>query len=491
MPQNDKENKKLWSGRFLKQIDPLVEQFNASIDFDQELVYEDILGSLAHANMLNHHNIISTQEHDQLQKGLLEIANNVAQGKISFQIEDEDIHMNIERLLLQNIGEVAGKLHTARSRNDQAALDTHLYLRKQLLIVMQLLIQLQKTLLQLANEHSEIIAPGYTHLQRAQPIYLAQHWLAYVAMLQRDIERLQANWKHINLSPLGACALTGTSLPTNRQYTAELLGFDGIYENTLDAVSDKDFIIEFLSAASLIMLHLSRLSEEIILWSSSEFNFISLDDAFSTGSSIMPQKKNPDVPELARGKTGRVYGALFSLLTIMKGLPLTYNKDMQEDKEPLFDTVKTLKQVLSVYSPLLDSLKINTETLQQAAHSGFLNATALAEYLVKQGMSFRNAHEVTGKLVSFCINANLNLDELPLPEMQKFSSIINQDVFQYINIKNCVTQCNKEGNSEETLLQKQLLDYENKLKVNKTWLLTKQDQILVAYSRFSFQDFYT
>ena len=335
----EKMKAKLWSGRFNKQTHSEVEKYTASIEFDSELAYEDILGSLAHAAMLAHSGIITADESKQLQQGLNKIAENLALGDAAFSIEDEDIHMNIERILGAQIGDLAGKLHTARSRNDQVALDLHLYLRKKIIVITELLFQLQKTLFDMANQHKAVILPGYTHLQRAQPITLAQHWLAYVAMLQRDIDRLKSCWTRVNQSPLGACALAGTTFPIDKEYVANALGFDGIYINTLDAVSDRDFVIEFMSAGSLIMMHLSRMSEELVLWSSQEFNFITFDDAFCTGSSIMPQKKNPDVVELGRGKTGRVYGALFTLLTIMKGLPLAYNKDLQEDKEPLFDVV--------------------------------------------------------------------------------------------------------------------------------------------------------
>ena len=391
-------NRKLWGGRYTAQTNSEVEQYTASINFDVELAYEDILGSMAHAKMLSQCGILTIEENQKLQQGLQDIAKKIAHDQLQFRIEDEDIHMNIERILTESVGNVAGKLHTARSRNDQVALDMHLYLRKQIVGIVELLICLQGTLLTLAKQHVRTILPGYTHLQRAQPIYLAQHWLAYVSMYQRDRERLKNIWSRVNESPLGAAALTGTSFPIDRHYVADELGFDGIYFNTLDAVSDRDFIVEFLSAAALIMMHLSRMSEELILWSSQEFNFISFDERYCTGSSIMPQKKNPDVVELGRGKTGRVYGALFAVLTMLKGLPLAYNKDMQEDKEPLFDVIKTLLQTLSIYSPLLSTLKINKDIMRQAANHGYLNATILAEYLVKKGMCFRAAHEIVGKL---------------------------------------------------------------------------------------------
>lgn len=421
---------KLWGGRFSGSTDPKVEAFTASIHFDKALVFDDILGSLAHARMLAHCGIITPEEGELLQQGLQTIAQKAQNKALTYLQTDEDIHMNIERLLHQEIGDVAAKLHTARSRNDQVALDLHLYLRRQTVEVVALLFALQQSLINSATLHRLVILPGYTHLQRAQPVYLAQHWLAYAAMLERDIDRLKCSWQRLNQSPLGAGALCGSTFPIDKDYVANLLGFDGVYLNTMDAVSNRDFVIEFLAASTMIMMHLSRLSEELILWSSQEFNFISLDDAFCTGSSMMPQKKNPDVAELARGKTGRVYGALFTLLTLLKGLPLTYNRDLQEDKEPLFDTVNTLCSTLSVYDGLLNSLKINEDAMRAATENGFLNATALAEYLVKKGIGFRFAHEIAGKLVAHCLLKNCRLDDLALVEMREFSSLIEQDVYQ-------------------------------------------------------------
>ena len=465
--------KKLWSGRFNKATASEVDAFNASITFDQQLALDDIQGSLAHAQMLAHCNIISQKEYDKIKAGLLEIAQDYTDGKLDFAISDEDIHMNIERHLTDKIGDAAKKLHTARSRNDQVALDVHLYVRRQILATLDLITQLQATLLDLAQAHTTTILPGYTHLQRAQPIYLAQQFLAYIAMLERDSQRLQNNWQHANQSPLGACALAGTSLPTDRHYVAALLGFDGIYHNTLDAVSDRDFVLEFLSNASLIMMHLSRFSEELILWSSQEFNFITFDDAYCTGSSIMPQKKNPDVAELARGKTGRVYGALFSLLTTLKGLPLAYNKDMQEDKEPLFDTVKTLQTTLSIYKPLLATLKVNKENMRKAVDLGHLNATALAEYLVKAGIPFRNAHEIVGKLVAHCLNKSCRLDDLSLEELKQFSPEIHDDVFAALNIE-IIVKAHDLGNSKhESALVQELQIAQDKIGARQAWLQEK------------------
>lgn len=467
-------SKKLWSGRFSKATAKEVDAFNASITFDQQLALDDILGSLAHAKMLAQCQILTGQEHELIKQGLIEIAKIHAQGQLDFNLHDEDIHMNIERHLTEKIGAAAKKLHTARSRNDQVALDLHLYMRDQIINLIELLSELQSTLLTLAEAHTHTIIPGYTHLQRAQPIYLAQHWLAYIAMLQRDIERLQTNYLHVNQSPLGACALAGTSLPIDRHYTAQLLGFEGIYHNTLDAVSDRDFIIEFLSAASVIMMHLSRMSEELILWSSQEFNFISFDDAYATGSSIMPQKKNPDIAELARGKTGRVYGSLFSLLTTLKGLPLAYNKDMQEDKEPLFDTVKTLTMTLSIYKPLLATLKVNKDNMRKAVDFGHLNATALAEYLVKTGMPFRNAHEVVGKLVAHCLTKSCRLDNLSLDELKQFAPEINNDVFAALNIENIVKAHDLGNSKHESLLAQQFIVFKQYLMNTKAWLSSKK-----------------
>jgi argininosuccinate lyase len=478
-------SKKLWAGRFEKQTHPDVDHYTASILVDRKLVFDDILGSLAHTLMLEHCGIINSAESNQLQEGLRQIAQRVAENNVTFRIEDEDVHMNIERLLKEAIGDVAGKLHTARSRNDQVALDMHLYLRKHTLMIIDLLIQLQRTLLHMAKQHDSVILPGYTHLQRAQPIYLAQHWLAYVSMIQRDVERLQESWKRVNQSPLGACALTGTTFNIDRHYVASTLGFDGIYLNTLDAVSDRDFVIEFLSASSLIMMHISRLSEELILWSSQEFNFITFDDAFCTGSSIMPQKKNPDVVELGRGKTGRVYGALFAMLTLLKGLPLAYNKDLQEDKEPLFDVIHTLEKTLALYHPLLSSMKINTEVMRQAADEGYLNATALAEYLVRRGMTFRNAHESVGKMVAFSMNKNCRLEDLSLTEMKDFSACISEDVYHILSTQAAISACDMAGHTTGSLLKTELMLRNEAVSVSQTWLLEKNNLLENVYSRFA------
>jgi argininosuccinate lyase len=468
-------NNKLWSGRFTTNTAPLVENFTASIHFDALLIHEDILGSLAHAAMLAHCGIISTAECQQLQQGLRQIKEKFANNQLQLRVADEDIHMNIERLLGELIGEVAGKLHTARSRNDQIALDLHLYLRTQTVNIAALLNYLIQILLEQAQHYQEVILPGYTHLQRAQPIRLAHHFLAYVAMFMRDVERLQNSWVRVNQSPLGAAALAGTSLPIDREYFAQQLGFDGVYLNSLDAVSDRDFIVEFLAIAALIMSHLSRLSEELILWSSQEFGFIELDDAYCTGSSLMPQKKNPDVPELVRGKTGRVYGALLNLLTVLKGLPLAYNKDLQEDKEPLFDTVNTLSSVLTIYPPLLATLKIRAERMRQAVNDGYLNATDLADYLVKKGVTFRHSHEISGAMVGYCIQQNCRLEELALTQMQKFSPLITEDIYEILKLENVVDARQSLGGTALSAITAQFIAVKQQLIAKQNWVKEKQN----------------
>lgn len=429
---------KLWGGRFAKSTDKLVEDFHSSIHFDQRLYRQDIMGSIAHATMLGEQGIISPAEADQILAGLKELLAEIEAGKVEFDIAAEDIHMNIEKLLTEKIGPVGKKLHTARSRNDQVALDIRLYLREEIGQIKHLLLELIETLYELADQHTETVMPGYTHLQRAQPITLAHHLLAYIAMFQRDVERLQDTLKRVNVCPLGSGALAGTTFPLNRGRVAELLDFPAITMNSLDAVSDRDFAIEFCAAAALIMMHLSRFSEEIILWSSSEFAFIELDDAFSTGSSIMPQKKNPDVAELVRGKSGRVYGDLMALLTVMKGLPLAYNKDMQEDKEALFDAIDTVKGCLLVFTPMLATMKVREDNLRRAAQGGFTNATDLADYLAKKGVPFREAHEIVGKAVLYCVQQGKALEEVTLAEYQQMSPVFDEDLYEAISIDHCV-----------------------------------------------------
>lgn len=477
-------NEKLWGGRFSKETEKATEDYNASIMFDHALAYEDILGSLAHAEMLQQCAIISHDEYQEIKQGLHHIAKDIATSKVKFQIEDEDIHMNIERLLTERLRETAGKLHTARSRNDQVALDLHLYLRHTIVILVEALLDLQKTILDIAKQHNHVIMPGYTHLQRAQPIYFAQHLQAYGAMLQRDIERLQQCFQNTNISPLGACALAGTTFKTNPQYVAKILGFAGTYPNTLDAVSNRDFIIEFLAAAAIGMMHISRLCEELILWHSQEFNFVTFDDAYCTGSSIMPQKKNPDIPELARGKTGRVYGALLSLLTTLKGLPLAYNKDLQEDKEPLFDTVKTWLNTLQILKPLFATLKINESVMLSATSDGYLNATALAEYLVQQGLRFRASHELVGKMVSYCITKKCNLEDLSLAELQKFSSLFDDNVKEVLQVERIAANCGKQ-NVEESFEF-----FADKTDKSDVWLHEKKQMLKGIYEKFGVNELF-
>ncbi|KAB2951197.1 argininosuccinate lyase [Heliorestis acidaminivorans] len=429
---------KLWGGRFQKGTDKVVEDFHSSIRFDQRLYRQDIKGSIAHARMLGRQDIISLDDASAIVKCLEDILADIEAGIVEFDVSAEDIHMNLEKLLTERVGEVGKKLHTGRSRNDQVALDIRLYLRDEIEETSELLRDLLKTLLERAEENLETIMPGYTHLQKAQPITLAHHLMAYVQMFERDLSRLQDCARRMNLSPLGSGALAGTTFPLDREGVAEELAFDGITENSLDAVSDRDFAIEFCSSASLIMMHLSRFCEEIILWSSQEFSFIELDDAYATGSSMMPQKKNPDVAELIRGKTGRVYGSLMALLTVMKSLPLAYNKDMQEDKESLFDAIDTVKGCLTVFTPMIATMTVRKEQMKEGAKGGFTNATDVADYLVKKGLSFREAHEIVGKMVFLCLEKGLSLDELSLEDYQKCSPIFTEDIFDAIDVVRCV-----------------------------------------------------
>ncbi len=429
---------KLWGGRFSKKTSDLVDEFNASIKFDARLYKQDINGSMAHARMLAAQGIITAAEGEEIMQALAAIEEDLDAGRLEFSIVAEDVHMNIETFLIDRIGETGKKLHTARSRNDQVALDIRLYLRAEMKTIGDLLIGLMKTLHVLASENVGTVMPGYTHLQKAQPITLAHHLMAYFEMFRRDWERLQDANGRLDSMPLGSGALAGSGFPLDRHLVREELGFARLTRNSMDGVSDRDFALEFLSGGAIIMMHLSRLSEEMILWATDEFRLIELDDAFSTGSSIMPQKKNPDVAELTRGKTGRVYGNLMALLTTMKGLPLAYNKDMQEDKEPLFDTVDTLKQCLAIYSPMLRSTRFNVERMYQAAARGFTNATDLADYLVKKGLSFRDSHGVVGKIVAWAIENGKALEDITINEYQEFSVIIDEDVFPEIDLRACV-----------------------------------------------------
>ncbi len=448
--------KQLWSGRFKESLDDLMLRFSASIAYDQRLYAYDIEGSIAHCKTLRQAKVLKPAEAQKIIAGLKKIEQEFAKGK--FQIDEtlEDIHMNIERRLTEKIGPLGGKLHTGRSRNDQIALDIRLFLRDEIGQVDRSLKQLGKVLLGLAEKNHGQIIPGYTHLQRAQPILLAHHLLAYVEMLSRDRDRLADLAKRVNVMPLGSAALAGTNFPLDRHYTAKLLKFPKVTNNSLDAVADRDFIVEFLSFSSLLMMHLSRLAEEVVLWSSSEFGFLELSDRFTTGSSIMPQKKNPDAAELVRGKTGRVFGHLVGLLTVMKGLPLAYNKDMQEDKEPLFDTVDTVKTCLDVFSGMLKSARFHPLSPEALAQSGFLTATDIADYLVMKNMPFRKAHEVTGKTVAFCLEAGITLEELSLPQLKKISKVFEQDVFEVISIENSVAGKNVYGGTAGPRVKEQI-----------------------------------
>ena len=473
---------KLWSGRFTKVTESEVDAFTASISFDRKLIGEDILGSLAHLSMLGHVGILGLPEVQVIRKGLLDVADRFALGKVSFADSDEDIHMKVESELRLLIGPLAGKLHTARSRNDQVATDLHLYLRSKVVALVGALKELQEALLTQARENQGVIMPGYTHLQRAQPILFAHHLLAYVAMLQRDIARLQESWPRINQLPLGAGALAGTGFPIDRQMVADLLKFDSLYENSIDAVSDRDFCIEFLAHAALIMTHLSRLSEELILWSSQEFAFIELDDSYCTGSSMMPQKKNPDVPELVRGKTGRVFGALLGTLTLLKGLPLAYNKDLQEDKEALFDTVRTLEMSLSVYKGVIATMRLYPERMLKAAQEGLLNATELADYLASKGLPFREAHAIVGKLVRHCLESHKKLEELSLKELHHFSLLFSEDVAAALDIKQSIERRQSRGGTSSKQVENQLRLSAINLEKTSHWIRQKEELLLEVVS---------
>ena len=439
------KNTKLWGGRFEGTVEEWVEQFGASISFDHQLAKFDLMGSLAHVQMLGQTSILSLEEAEQIQDGLQALLRDLEAGELHFDIANEDIHMNMEVLLTEKIGPLAGKLHTARSRNDQVATDMHLYLKEQLGHVLDKLANLNSVLLDLAEKHVETIMPGYTHLQHAQPISFAHHLMAYYNMFQRDSERFAFNLKHTDLSPLGAAALAGTTFPIDRQLSSDLLGFQQPYTNSLDAVSDRDFILEFLSNASILMMHMSRFCEEIINWCSFEYQYISLSDSFSTGSSIMPQKKNPDMAELIRGKTGRVYGHLLGLLTVMKSLPLAYNKDLQEDKEGMFDTVETILNSLDVLAGMLSSMQVNKAKMQQSTENDFSNATELADYLAEKGLPFREAHEIVGKLVLDSIKHGKNIQDWDLEELQVYHPLIEEDIYIYLRPETAVQRRNSLG----------------------------------------------
>ena len=443
---------KLWAGRTETQTAQIADDFNSSIHFDSRMYRQDITGSMAHARILAKCGIISPGEAKQLIDALGDILADLECGALQIDPTAEDIHMFVEQVLTNRLGDVGKKLHTARSRNDQVALDLRLYLRDEIAAIKQLVLKLMEALVQQAEQWKAAIMPGYTHLQRAQPITFGHHLMAYMMMLQRDVGRLEDTAKRMDVSPIGCCALAGTTYPTDRLWEAQQLGFSAIAQNSLDGVSDRDFCIEFLSACATLMMHLSRLSEELVLWSSWEFHFVELDDSFTTGSSIMPQKKNSDMAELCRGKTGRVYGDLVSLLTMLKGLPLAYNKDMQEDKESVFDAIDTVKMCLQVYIPMIQTMKAHPDTMYAAAQKGFINATDLADYLTKAGVPFRSAYKISGQLVAHCIQNNTVLEDLPLEVYQQYSDVFQSDVYDAISLKTCVSKrCSAGGTSVQSV----------------------------------------
>ena len=429
---------KMWAGRFSKELDERVNDFNSSVSFDARMYKQDIRGSIAHAKMLGDTGIIDRGESEKIVEGLTGILNDIDGGTLLIDPNAEDIHMFVEQVLTERLGDTGKRLHTARSRNDQVALDIRMYLRDEILEIISMTRELTETLCSIAEDNLDTVMPGYTHLQRAQPITFVHHLMAYANMLVRDLGRLADTYKRMNVMPLGSGALASTTYPIDRRQVSAMLGFDDITQNSLDGVSDRDFCIELGSALSILMMHLSRFSEEIVMWCSWEFKFIELDDAYSTGSSIMPQKKNPDITELIRGKTGRVYGDLNTLLVMMKGLPLAYNKDMQEDKEAIFDAVDTVKLCIRTFIPMLATMRVNRENMRAAAAKGFINATDCADYLVKKGLPFRDAYKITGTLVAICIERRTTLEELPLEEYRKLCGTFEEDVYEAIRLENCV-----------------------------------------------------
>ncbi len=446
----------LWGGRFTKETDKLVYQFNASISFDQRFFKEDIEGSIAHVVMLEKQGILTVEEKDAIVKGLTGIREDVESGRLAITEEYEDIHSFVEANLIARIGDAGKKLHTGRSRNDQVALDMKLYIRNQVVAVDELLKELLTVLNKIMGENLHTCMPGFTHLQKAQPITLAHHMGAYFEMFKRDRGRMKDIYSRMNFSPLGSGALAGTTYPLDRFYTASLLGFEGPTDNSMDSVSDRDYLIELLSALSTIMMHLSRFSEEIIIWNSNEYGFVEIDDTYSTGSSIMPQKKNPDIAELVRGKTGRVYGALMAILTTMKGIPLAYNKDMQEDKELTFDAIDTVKGCLALFTGMMETMTFQKETMETSAMMGFTNATDAADYLVKKGVPFRDAHGIIGRLVLYCIDKGTSIDALTIEELKRISSVFEEDVYQEISLKTCVEKRLTHGAPSPRIMKKQV-----------------------------------
>lgn len=460
---------KMWTGRTSGELNEFADDFNSSISFDKKMYKQDICGSIAHATMLANQKIISVDDRDKIIAGLSGILADIDSKKLAISEDAEDIHMFVEAELTKRIGEVGKRLHTARSRNDQVALDLRMYLRDENQLVKKILLQLIEVIANKAKNYSDVIMPGYTHLQRAQPILFSHHLLAYAQMFKRDYSRLQDALERMNYSPLGSCALAGTTYDTNRKMVADLLQFNGVTENSIDSVADRDFCVELLSCYSIIMMHLSRFSEEIILWTSSEFSYVQLDDAFTTGSSIMPQKKNSDMAELVRGKSGRVYGDLMAMLTVLKGLPLAYNKDMQEDKEGIFDGLKTVQDCLQVFVPMLDSMKVNKENMLNSCKTGFINATDLADYLTKKGLPFREAYKLVGSIVGKCVKEKLTLEDITLDEYKQMCELFDKDLYEEIALETCVNKRNSEGGTSKAQVAKQIekltefLDYEKSL----------------------------
>lgn len=472
-------SKKPWDGRFTEKTDRIVESFTSSVAFDRRLYLYDIQGSIAHCRMLAKQSIITEEDASQIIEGLGRIARDIERGNLELDEALEDIHMNIEARLTSEVGKVAQRLHTARSRNDQVVLDVRMYLRDEVANILESLTGLRQAVVSLAKSHIDVVMPGYTHLQRAQPVLLSHHLMAYYEMFKRDNARFREALKRIDVMPLGSAALAGTTFPIDVRYTAQLLDFPEFSVNSLDAVSSRDFIMEFMAAASICMVHMSRLSEELIVWSSAEFGFVEIPDDFATGSSIMPQKKNPDVPELVRGKAGRVFGSLMALLTLMKGLPLSYNRDMQEDKVPLFDTVDTLKACIEVYEKLLPKLRVNRTTMERAASSGFLNATDMADYLVTKGMTFRDAHRCVGEVVRHAIEQDKELQELSLNDLKKFSKAFKEDIFEILTLQQMVNRRVSQGgtakenvvkaiNEAHEALKLEVVESESRKRKNKT-----------------------
>ncbi len=453
---------KLWSGRFTKKTAKSVESFTSSLSFDVRLWKYDIEGSVAHVKMLGKQKIIPRKDERAIVKGLNEIKSAIKNRKFKFHESLEDIHMNIEHALIRKIGPVGGKVHTARSRNDQVALDLRLFLRDEISEILELIKDFQRILVSLAKKYIDLNMPGYTHLQRAQPVLLSHHMLAYFEMLERDIERFEESFRRVNVMPLGSAALAGTTLPIDRQYVAKLLNFPKISKNSIDAVSDRDFVIEFISASGILMSHLSRLAEEIILWNSDEFGFVELPEQFATGSSIMPQKKNPDLLELTRGRTGRVYGHLMNILTVMKGLPLAYNRDLQEDKEPVFGTVDTIKMCLDILTKMMPKVEFRKDTMKNAAAAGFMTATDIAEYLVKKNVPFREAHNITGKIVNYCMKSNKSLSDLTLKEFKLFSNLIGRDILNFISVEASINRKKSQGSTSKGEVMKRIQQIKNK-----------------------------